>query len=54
MYVWKLVCKTPVRTPKFLNAYESLQLVKEAHTNDGTLSDFPYTEDDMIAFMRSY
>ena len=42
--------QTPVRTPKFLNAYESLQLVKEAHTNDGTLSDFPYTEDDMIAF----
>lgn len=42
--------QTPVRTPKFLNAYESLQLVKEAHANDGTLSDFPYTEDDMIAF----
>ncbi|WP_125042220.1 SusC/RagA family TonB-linked outer membrane protein [Bacteroides faecalis] len=42
--------QTPVRTPKFLNSYESLQLVKEAHTNDGTLSDFPYTDEDMIAF----
>lgn len=42
--------QTPVRTPKFLNAYETLQLVKEAHTNDGTLSDFPYTGEDMDAF----
>ena len=42
--------QTPVRTPKFLNSYETLQLVQEAHANDGTLSDFPYTEDDMIAF----
>ena len=42
--------QTPVRTPKILNAYESLSLVKEAYTNDGTLSDFPYTDDDMIAF----
>lgn len=42
--------QTPVRTPKFLNSYETLQLVREAHGNDGTLSDFPYTEEDMIAF----
>lgn len=42
--------QTPVRTPTFLNSYESLQLVREAHTNDGTLSDFPYTEEDMAHF----
>lgn len=42
--------QTPVRTPKFLNAYESLQLVREAHQNDGTMSDFYYTEEDMNAF----
>lgn len=42
--------QTPVRTPKYLNSYESLQLVREAYKNDGTLSDFSYTDDDMIAF----
>lgn len=40
--------QTPVRTPKFLNSYETAQLVNEAYQNDGMQPLF--NEDDLIAF----
>lgn len=40
--------QTPVRTPKFLNSYETAQLVNEAYRNDGMQALFG--EDDLIAF----
>src|SRR5690606_9626115 len=40
--------QTPVRTPKFLNAYETASLVNEAYANDGLQQLF--TEDDLQAF----
>lgn len=42
--------QTPVRTPKFLNSYETLQLVREAYQNDGVPQNFKYNEEDMNAF----
>ena len=42
--------QTPVRTPKFLNSYETLLLVKEAYENDGVPQNFKYSEEDMLAF----
>lgn len=38
----------PVRTPNFLNSYETVQLVNEAYKNDGMQPLF--NEDDLIAF----
>lgn len=40
--------QTPVRTPKFLNSYETAQLVNEAYQNDGMQPLF--NEDDLVAF----
>ncbi len=42
--------QTPVRTPKFLNSYETLQLVREAYNNDGIPQNFKYSDEDMLAF----
>ena len=40
--------QTPVRTPKFLNSYETAQLVNEAYQNDGMQPLF--SDDDLVAF----
>ena len=40
--------QTPVRTPKFLNSFETAQLVNEAYANDGMQPQFD--ESDLIAF----
>lgn len=37
----------PVRSPKFLNAYEAATLVNEAYTNDGLYSQRPFSSDDL-------
>src|SRR5690554_1014582 len=44
--------QTPVRKPKFLNSYETAQLVNEAYVNDGLVSQVPFTETDLAAFQR--
>ena len=40
--------QTPVRKPKFLNSYQTAQLVNEANRNDGL--QIPFSNDDMEAF----
>ena len=40
--------QTPVRTPKFLNSYETASLVNEAYANDGTQGLF--TQEDLDHF----
>lgn len=40
----------PVRTPKFLNAYESASLVNEAYENDGLQTQKPFTDKDLDLF----
>ena len=40
--------QTPVRTPKFLNSYETAMLVNEAYENDGM--NAPFTTEDLNAF----
>ncbi len=37
----------PVRTPKFLNAYDAATLVNEAYENDGLESQKPFTDEDL-------
>lgn len=44
--------QTPVRNPKFLNSYETAQLVNEAYINDGLISQAPFSEADLAAFQR--
>ena len=40
----------PVRTPKFLNSYQSAQLVNEAYMNDGLIDQIPFTDADIELF----
>jgi len=40
----------PVRTPKFLNSYQTAQLVNEAYENDGLMSQKPFTNEDIRLF----
>jgi TonB-linked SusC/RagA family outer membrane protein len=40
----------PVRKPKFLNAYETAQLVNEAYENDGLYSQRPFNDEDLRLF----
>jgi len=40
----------PVRTPKFLNSYQTAQLVNEAYENDGLSSQRPFTDEDIRLF----
>ncbi|ANI89640.1 SusC/RagA family TonB-linked outer membrane protein [Arachidicoccus ginsenosidimutans] len=42
--------QTPVRTPKFLNAYNTAKLVNEAYTNDGLVA--PFNQSDFDAFQN--
>src|SRR5690554_1545047 len=42
--------QTPIRTPRFLNSYETAKLVNEAYLNDGLVSEAPFTDDDIEAF----
>jgi TonB-linked SusC/RagA family outer membrane protein len=42
--------QTPVRIPKFLNSYQTAQLVNEAYQNDGLTSQIPFSNDDLEAF----
>lgn len=37
----------PVRSPKFLNAFEAASLVNEAYENDGLISQKPFTDEDL-------
>lgn len=40
----------PVRKPKFLNSYETAQLVNEAYENDGLSNQKPFSEEDIRLF----
>lgn len=42
--------QSPIRTPKFLNSYETAKLVNEAYQNDGLNSQIPFSNDDLEAF----
>lgn len=42
--------QTPVRTPDFLNSYNTAILVNEAYDNDGMTSSRPFSREDIIAF----
>jgi len=42
--------QSPVRTPKFLNSYETAKLVNEAYQNDGLISQKPFSNTDLEAF----
>ena len=42
--------QAPVRTPKFLNSYETALLVNEAYRNDGLISQIPFSDADLEAF----
>jgi len=44
--------QSPVRTPKFLNSYQTAQLVNEAYQNDGLNSQMPFSNDDLEAFRK--
>lgn len=40
----------PVRKPKFLNSYQTAQLVNEAYENDGLYTQKPFTDEDIRMF----
>ncbi|MDR2086764.1 MAG: TonB-dependent receptor [Dysgonamonadaceae bacterium] len=40
----------PVRTPKFLNSYETVTLVNEAYRNDGLETQQPFSAEDLLLF----
>ena len=40
----------PVRTPRFLNSYQSASLVNEAYMNDGLIDQMPFTDYDLEMF----
>lgn len=42
--------QSPIRTPKFLNSFETAKLVNEAYMNDGLISQIPFSSDDLDAF----
>jgi len=42
--------QSPIRTPKFLNSYETAKLVNEAYQNDGLVSQVPFSNTDLEAF----
>jgi len=42
--------QSPIRTPKFLNSYETANLVNEAYQNDGLISQKPFSNTDLEAF----
>jgi TonB-linked SusC/RagA family outer membrane protein len=44
--------QSPVITPKFLNSYQTAQLVNEAYQNDGLLSQIPFSNVDLEAFKK--
>ncbi|MDL2257120.1 SusC/RagA family TonB-linked outer membrane protein, partial [Bacteroidales bacterium OttesenSCG-928-I14] len=44
--------QTPIRTPNFLNSYETALLVNEAYRNDGLTEQIPFDDNDLRAFQN--